>query len=247
LSPPAGPAVGVVTFPGSNCDRDTEHAAMLCGAAARLVWHKDRDLSGLDALIISGGFSYGDYLRTGAIARFSPVMGAVVEFAARGGPVLGICNGFQILQEAGLLPGAMLRNRHVKFLSQDVHLRVERDDSCASAGIPSGRVLRMPIAHGDGNFYLPESELDRLEEAGQVVFRYVDADGGLTPEANPNGSARAIAGVCNESRNVVGLMPHPERASETALGSDEGRQILEALLRFTAGARGAGAAAGAAR
>jgi len=247
LSRPAGLAVGVVTFPGSNCDRDTEHAARLCGAAARLVWHKDRDLSGLDALIISGGFSYGDYLRTGAIARFSPVMGAVLEFAGRGGPVLGICNGFQILQEAGLLPGAMLRNRHVKFLSQDVHLRVERDDSCASAGIPTGRVLRMPIAHGDGNFYLPEPELDRLEEAGQVVFRYVGADGALDPEANPNGSVRAIAGVCNESRNVVGLMPHPERAAEAALGSDEGRQILEALLRFTASTRGTRATAGATR
>ena len=239
--------MGVVTFPGSNCDRDTEHALTLCGARARLVWHKDRDLSGLDALVVSGGFSYGDYLRTGAIARFSPVMSALLEFAGRGGPVLGICNGFQILQEAGLLPGAMLRNRRVKFLSQDVHLRVERADSCASAGIPPGRVLRMPIAHGDGNFYLPEPELDRLEAAGQVVFRYVRADGQLDPEANPNGSLRAIAGVCNGAGNVVGLMPHPERAAEAILGSEDGRVVLEALLSFTAGLRQGRAATGAAR
>jgi phosphoribosylformylglycinamidine synthase len=222
--------VGVVVFPGSNCDHDAYHAVKhVLGHEARFVWHKDSDLSGLDAVVLPGGFSYGDYLRTGAIARFSPVMGAVKEFAAQGGPVLGICNGFQILQEAGLLPGAMLRNRTVKFLSQPVHVRVERDDTIATAGVPVGTVLTMPIAHGDGNFFLPDPELDRLEADGQVVFRYVDAAGRLDDAANVNGSARAIAGVCNASRNVVGLMPHPERAAEGELGSADGKRILEAL------------------
>ena len=223
--------VGVVVFPGSNCDHDAYHAVKhVCGQEARFVWHKDADLSGLDAIILPGGFSYGDYLRTGAIARFSPVMGAVKEFAAQGGPVLGICNGFQILQEADLLPGAMLRNRTVKFLSQPVHVRVERDDTIATGGVPVGTVLTMPIAHGEGNFFMPDPELDRLEAAGQVVFRYVDAAGRLDDAANVNGSARAIAGVCNSSRNVVGLMPHPERASEGELGSADGRRIFEALI-----------------
>jgi phosphoribosylformylglycinamidine synthase len=224
--------VGVVVFPGSNCDHDTYHVLKhVCGLQARFVWHKDEDLSGLDAVVLPGGFSYGDYLRTGAIARFSPVMRAVVEFAGRGGPVLGICNGFQILQEAGLLPGAMLRNRSVKFLSQPVHVRVERDDTAATAGLPPGTVLTMPIAHGDGNFHLPEPELDRLEGEGRVVFRYTTREGGLDAAANPNGSARAIAGVCNQARNVVGLMPHPERASEPELGSADGRRLFEALVR----------------
>jgi phosphoribosylformylglycinamidine synthase len=222
--------VGVVVFPGSNCDHDAYHVMKhVCGQEARFVWHKDSDLSGLDAVVLPGGFSYGDYLRTGAIARFSPVMGAVKAFAAQGGPVLGICNGFQILQEAGMLPGAMLRNRTVKFLSQPVHIRVERDDTIATAGVPVGTVLTMPIAHGEGNFFLPDAELDRLEADGQVVFRYVDASGRLDDAANVNGSARAIAGVCNPARNVVGLMPHPERAAEGELGSSDGRRVLEAL------------------
>lgn len=224
--------VGVVVFPGSNCDHDTYYVLKhVCDQPARFVWHKDPDLSGLDAVVLPGGFSYGDYLRTGAIARFSPVMRGVVEFARRGGPVLGICNGFQILQEAGLLPGAMLRNRSVKFLSQPVHVRVERDDTISTLGVPVGAVLTMPIAHGDGNFYLPDDELDRLEAGGRVVFRYTTRDGRLEDAANPNGSARAIAGVCNEGRNVVGLMPHPERASEAELGSSDGRRLLEALVR----------------
>jgi len=223
--------VGVVVFPGSNCDHDTYHALKhVCGQEARFVWHKDSDLSGLDAVVLPGGFAYGDYLRTGAIARFSPVMRAVTAFAGRGGPVLGICNGFQILQEAGLLPGAMLRNRTVKFLSQPVHVRVERDDTVATAGIPVGTVLTMPIAHGEGNFYVADEELERLEQAGQVVFRYTTKDGRLADEANPNGSLRAIAGVCNRDRNVAGLMPHPERASEPGLGSADGRRVLEALV-----------------
>jgi len=225
------PAIGVVVFPGSNCDHDAYHVLKhLCGQDARFVWHKERDLSGLDAVVLPGGFSYGDYLRTGAIARFSPVMTAVTEFAARGGPVLGVCNGFQILQEAGLLPGAMLRNRGVKFLSQPVHIRVERSDTVATAGIPVGEVLTMPIAHGEGNFYLTDAELDRLERARQVAFRYVTRDGRLEDSANVNGSARAIAGVCNAAGNVVGLMPHPERACESELGSCDGLPIFRALV-----------------
>ncbi len=224
--------MGVVVFPGSNCDHDAYHVVKhVCGEEARFVWHKDADLSGLDAIILPGGFSYGDYLRTGAIARFSPVMRVVGEFAARGGAVLGICNGFQILQEAGLLPGAMLRNRGVKFLSQPVHVRVERGQTIATEGLRVGEVLTMPIAHGEGNFYATDEELDRLERAGQVVFRYTTADGRLESAANVNGSARAIAGVCNEVGNVVGLMPHPERAAEPMLGSADGRRVFEALVR----------------
>jgi phosphoribosylformylglycinamidine synthase subunit PurQ / glutaminase len=223
--------IGVVVFPGSNCDHDAYHVLKhVCGQEARFVWHKDSDLSGVDAVVLPGGFSYGDYLRTGAIARFSPVMAAVGEFAKRGGPVLGICNGFQILQEAGLLPGAMLRNRGVKFLSQPVHIRVERDDTIATAGLEKGAVLTMPIAHGEGNFYAAPDDMARLEGEGQVVFRYTTRDGRLEAEANVNGSASAVAGVCNRQRNVVGLMPHPERASESELGSADGRRILDALV-----------------
>jgi phosphoribosylformylglycinamidine synthase subunit PurQ / glutaminase len=222
--------VGVVVFPGSNCDHDAYHVMKhVCGVNARFLWHKEADLAGVDAVILPGGFSYGDYLRTGAIARFSPVMQAVTDFAKRGGPVLGICNGFQILQEAGLLPGAMLRNRSTKFLSQPVHVRVEREDTPVTAGIARGTVLTMPIAHGEGNFHLPEDELDRLEGEGQVVFRYTTRQGTLAEDANPNGSARAIAGVCNTARNVVGLMPHPERASEAELGGADGRLLFEAM------------------
>ena len=224
--------IGVVVFPGSNCDHDTYHVLKhVCGQTARFVWHKESDLADLDAVILPGGFSYGDYLRTGAIARFSPVMQSVAAFAKKGGPVLGICNGFQILQEAGLLPGAMLRNKSVKFLSQPVTIRVERTDTVATSSARKGDVLRMPIAHGEGNFYMTDAELDRLEGEGQVVFRYVDAEGRADDAANVNGSCRAIAGVCNAGRNVVGLMPHPERASEPELGSADGRKILESLIR----------------
>ena len=223
--------IAVVVFPGSNCDHDAYHVLKhVCGQEARFVWHKDSDLSGVDAVVLPGGFSYGDYLRTGAIARFSPVMAAVGEFARRGGPVLGICNGFQILQEAELLPGAMLRNRGVKFLSQPVHIRVERDDTIATAGLEVGAVLTMPIAHGEGNFYAAPDEMARLEGEGQVVFRYTTRDGRLDAEANVNGSTASVAGVCNRPRNVVGLMPHPERASESQLGSADGKGILDALV-----------------
>ncbi len=224
--------VAVLVFPGSNCDHDSLYAfESVCGVAARAVWHREADLGDCDAVVVPGGFSYGDYLRTGAIARFSPVMAAVQAFARRGGPVLGICNGFQILQECGLLPGAMLRNRAVRFLSQDVHVRVERADSAATAGLRVGDVLRLPIAHGEGNFYLPDDELARLEDRGQVVFRYTDPSGRIDAAANPNGSVHAIAGVCNAGRNVVGLMPHPERAAEAALGSSDGRRLLDAFVR----------------
>jgi len=229
------PLVGVLVFPGSNCDHDTDWSLReVCGARARFVWHKEEHLDGLDGVVVPGGFSYGDYLRTGAIARFSPVMKAVQRFAEAGGPVLGICNGFQILQEAGLLPGAMLRNRHVRFLSQLVHLRVERGATCASEGLPVGGVYSMPIAHGEGNFYLPDEELDRLEAEKRVVFRYCRKDGGLDEESNPNGSARAVAGICNARGNVVGLMPHPERGAEAVLGTDGGRPLLQAFLAWTA-------------
>ena len=224
--------IGVVTFPGSNSDHDAYHVAKhVCGQDAHFVWHKDSDLSGLDAVILPGGFAYGDYLRTGAIARFSPVMKAVTAFAAKGGPVLGICNGFQVLQEAGLLPGAMLRNKNVKFLSQPVHIRVERTDTPVTAGLSVGDVLTMPVAHGEGNFYLPEDEASRLEDEGRVVFRYTTRDGRTDEAANVNGSVNAIAGVCNVERNVVGLMPHPERAAEAELGSADGRRLFEALIR----------------
>ena len=223
--------IGVIVFPGSNCDHDAYHVIKhVCGEDAKFVWHKDHDLSGVDAVVVPGGYSYGDYLRTGAIARFSPVMGALEKFAKAGGPVLGICNGFQILQEAGLLPGAMLRNRGVKFLSRPVHIRVEADDTIATAGIEKGAVLTMPIAHGEGNFYAEPEEIARLEGEGQVVFRYTTRDGRLEADANVNGSASAIAGVCNRQRNVVGLMPHPERACEPGLGSADGRRILDALV-----------------
>ena len=224
--------IGVIVFPGSNCDQDIYHVMKhVLGQETRFVWHKDRDVSGLDALILPGGFAHGDYLRTGAIARFSPVMDSIVDFARKGGPVLGICNGFQILQEAGLLPGAMLHNKDVRFLSVPVHARVERDDTIATLGLAPGTVLTMPIAHGEGNFYLDKEGLDRLEGEGRVVFRYTTKDGRLTEEANPNGSLNAIAGVCNAARNVVGLMPHPERASEGELGCTDGLRLLESLTR----------------
>jgi phosphoribosylformylglycinamidine synthase len=223
--------VGVVVFPGSNCDHDTLRVfGEVLGQEARFLWHKEADLHGSEAIVIPGGFSYGDYLRTGAIARFSPVMASVKAFANAGGRVLGICNGFQILQEAGLLDGAMLRNRNVKFLSQQVRIRVETTDTVATKGLVAGDVLAMPIAHGEGNLYLDDETLARVEAEKRVVFRYCDAAGETTDEANVNGSRNSIAGICNPGRNVVALMPHPERASEGLLGSDQGRRILEAFV-----------------
>jgi phosphoribosylformylglycinamidine synthase subunit PurQ / glutaminase len=222
---------GIVVFPGSNCDHDAYHAAKhVLGQDAEFIWHKDEDLKGADVLILPGGFSYGDYLRTGAIARFSPIMQAVRAFAARGGPVLGICNGFQILLEAGLIPGAMLRNRSVKFQCEHVHVRVEQLDTPFTGACRPGQVLRLPIAHGEGNYFAPPDVIARLEANRQIIFRYTNAAGEVTDEANPNGSAAAIAGLCNEARNVVGLMPHPERACEAALGSADGLRVFESAV-----------------
>jgi len=222
---------GIVVFPGSNCDHDAYHAAKhVLGQDAEFIWHKDEDLKGADVLILPGGFSYGDYLRTGAIARFSPIMNAVRAFAGRGGPVLGICNGFQILLEAGLIPGAMLRNRSVKFQCEHVHVRVEQLDTPFTGACRPGQVLRLPIAHGEGNYFAPPDVIARLEANRQIIFRYTNAAGQVTDEANPNGSAAAIAGLCNEARNVVGLMPHPERACESALGSADGLRVFESAV-----------------
>ncbi len=227
---------GIVVFPGSNCDRDALHAARLAGMEAERLWHEDPDLRGSDLVVLPGGFAYGDYLRAGALARFSPVMGAIGDHAERGGLVLGICNGFQVLAEAGLVPGALLRNASLRFEHRWVTLSVERSDTPFTAGVPAGGRLRMPIAHGEGCYFLPESELDALEARGGVLFRYAD------PEGNPNGSARDIAGVLNEWGNVCGLMPHPERASEELLGSDDGMLLFRSLLE-SAATRRAGVAA----
>ena len=222
----------IIVFPGSNCDHDAHHAAVnVLGQEADLVWHKDTDLRGADVVILPGGFAHGDYLRTGAMARFSPIMREVQAFAARGGPVLGICNGFQVLLESGLLPGAMLRNRKLKFQCEQVHVRVEQTDTPFTGACHHGQVLQIPIAHGEGNYFAEPEEIARLERNRQVVFRYSDADGNVRDEANPNGSAAAIAGICNEARNVVGLMPHPERACESILGSVDGLIIFESVLQ----------------
>jgi phosphoribosylformylglycinamidine synthase len=224
--------VGIVVFPGANCDHDAYHVVQdVLGHKARFLWHKDTSLTGIDRVILPGGFSYGDYLRCGALARFSPIMTAVAEFAEAGGPVLGICNGFQILCEAGLLPGALARNASLKFICEDVHVRVESDGSPITAGVAKGKVLRVPIAHAEGAYWIDEDALDALERRGQVVLRYCDRDGNVTEGANPNGARHGIAGVRNEAGNVVGLMPHPERASEAVLGCEDGRVLLEAFVR----------------
>jgi len=222
----------VVVFPGSNCDHDAYHAAHhVLGQDAAFVWHKETSLGGADVVILPGGFAHGDYLRTGAIARFSPIMREVQRFADKGGPVLGICNGFQVLLEAGLLPGAMLRNRSVRFQCEHVFVRVEQTDTPFTNACRAGQVLRIPIAHGEGNYYAEPNVVERLEQNRQVVFRYTTAEGTITDEANPNGSVANIAGICNDARNVVGLMPHPERACETALGSADGYVVLDSAVK----------------
>ncbi len=222
---------GIVTFPGSNCDYDAFHAVVdAFGEEAVYLWHKAHDLEGADVIVLPGGFSYGDYLRAGAIARFSPIMTEVVAHAARGGPVLAVCNGFQIACEAGLLPGALLRNENLRFQSDWVHLRVENATTQFTARYEAGQVLRIPIAHGEGRFTATEETLDQLEGEGQVVFRYVDPAGSLDPRANPNGSMRGIAGIVNGGGNVLGMMPHPERAVDPVLGSTDGRGVFETLL-----------------
>jgi phosphoribosylformylglycinamidine synthase subunit PurQ / glutaminase len=222
---------GVVVFPGSNCDQDAYHAVKdVFGQEAEYLWHKDADLKGADVIILPGGFAHGDYLRTGAMARFSPIMNQVRAFAERGGPVLGICNGFQILLESGLLPGAMLRNRSLKYQCEHVHLRVEQTDTPFTNAASVGQVLRIPIGHGEGNYFAPPEMLESLEANRQVVLRYTDPNGHLDPEWNPNGSVNAIAAVCNATRNVVGMMPHPERACEPLLGGVDGRMIFESVV-----------------
>jgi phosphoribosylformylglycinamidine synthase len=222
----------VVVFPGSNSDHDAYYAVShVVGQQAEFIWHKDTDLKGADAVILPGGFAHGDYLRTGAMARFSPIMREVQSFAARGGPVLGICNGFQILLEAGMLPGAMLRNRDLKFLCQHVYVRVEQTDTPFTSACRRGQVLRIPIAHGEGNYFAEPDVIARLEANRQIVFRYTNGEGAVTSEGNPNGSAAAIAGLCNEARNVVGLMPHPERACESSVGSADGLVLLESVVQ----------------
>jgi len=223
--------VGVVSFPGSNCDEDAVLAVVeQLEEEAFLLWHKDHDLRGADVIILPGGFSYGDYLRSGAIARFSPIMQEVIAHAKRGGPVICICNGFQIACEAGLLPGALLRNASLQFRSMPVTLRVETTDTVFTSAASVGMRLTMPIAHGDGRFTADDATLDRLEAEGRVVFRYVDAKGDPTAAANPNGSMRNIAGISNESGTVVGLMPHPERALEPLMGSTDGLVLFQSLL-----------------
>jgi len=223
--------IAVVRFPGSNCDDDARHAfEFVLGAPVRFVWHRDASLGRVDAVVLPGGFSFGDYLRGGALAALSPVMQAVRDFARRGGPVLGICNGWQILTEAGLLPGQLARNPSLHFLCRDVHLRVERNDLLFTRRFERGQVLRLPIAHNEGRFYVDDATLERLEGDGRVVFRYVDPEGHASPEANANGSVNAIAGVVNEGGNVLGMMPHPERAVEPLLGSVDGAELLRGIL-----------------
>ncbi len=222
---------GVIVFPGSNCDHDCVHVLSdVLGQKVTGVWHKDTSLAGLDAIILPGGFSYGDYLRTGAIARFSPVMGAVKQFAEEGGMVLGICNGFQILLEAGLLPGAMLRNRSLSFTCKDVYVTVENAATPFTGRCEPGQVLKIPIAHADGNYYTDEVTCSQMKAAAQVVFRYCMPDGKVTSEANPNGSLDNIAGIINPAGNVMGMMPHPERSAEEVLGNDDGRLIFLSML-----------------
>ncbi len=222
---------GVVVFPGSNCEHDTVHAlSNVLGQPADLIWHEETSVSSYDCLILPGGFAHGDHLRAGAIARFSPVMSAVERFAADGGLVWGICNGFQVLVEAGLLPGAMLQNAGLRFVCRWINVRVESASTPFTSGLTPGSVLRMPIAHHEGSYFVDPSSLAAMEREGQVVLRYCDAAGRVTPESNPNGAVGNVAGVCNEAGNVFGLMPHPERCAEPILGGVDGRRLFEAVL-----------------
>ena len=224
---------GVIVFPGTWSERDCYHVLDdVLHQDVRYVWHKETDVSDLDCLILPGGFSYGDYLRPGAIARFSPVMPEVERFAARGGLVIGICNGFQILCEAGMLPGGLLRNRHLQFRCQWVNLLVEHDRSPFTSACQGGQVLRVPISHGDGNYYADPETMDEMERNGQVIFRYCEPDGTVTHDANPNGALGNIAGVTNRQGNVLGMMPHPERCCEAILGGEDGRFVFESMMRF---------------
>ena len=222
---------GVVIFPGSNCDHDTYYVLKdIMKQETTFLWHKEHDLKNVDCVILPGGFSYGDYLRSGAIAKFSPLMLEVVEFANKGGLVLGICNGFQVLMELGLLPGAMLRNKNLKFLCQHVHIKVENNKTLFTRKGKKGQVLKIPIAHYEGNYIAPPDTIQELKANGQIIFRYCDAKGHLSEEANVNGSMESIAGLVNTSGNIMGMMPHPERASEMILGSEDGKIIFDSII-----------------
>jgi len=221
---------GVVVFPGSNCEQDCHYASRFVGAQVSYVWHQETDVTKYDAIILPGGFSYGDYLRTGAVAKFSPVMNAIADYADKGGMVIGICNGFQILLEAGLLPGAMLRNRDLKFICRYVHLVIENSQTHFTNKALGGEVIRLPIAHNEGNYYADAETLATMNENGQVILRYCDASGDPSPDANPNGSLENIAGITNKQGNVFGLMPHPERAIEAVLGSEDGQLIFRSMI-----------------
>jgi phosphoribosylformylglycinamidine synthase subunit PurQ / glutaminase len=230
-APPMSLKFGIVVFPGSNCDHDSHYVAeTILGQDARLIWHKESSLGDVDVVILPGGFSYGDYLRCGALARFSPIMKDVVRFANNGGAVFGICNGFQVLVEAGLLPGVLLRNSSLKFVCKYVHLKVENSETLFTSQCQRGEVLEIPIAHGDGNYFTDLETLKRLEDRNQIVFRYCDETGAITEEANPNGSLSNIAGIINEQGNVMGMMPHPERASDPVLRHTDGRKVFDSIV-----------------
>ncbi|MFN1835685.1 phosphoribosylformylglycinamidine synthase subunit PurQ [Balneola sp. MJW-20] len=222
---------GVIVFPGSNCDHDAYHAMKhVMNADVKFLWHKETDLSGIDFLIVPGGFSYGDYLRSGAIARFSPIMQEVVKFADKGGPVMGICNGFQILLEAGLIPGAMMHNQDLRFICKTVNIRVESTDSMFTRHLDKRQIMNIPVSHGEGNYFIDNDGLKSLQDNDQILFRYCNDEGELTDEANFNGSIDHIAGICNNNRNVLGMMPHPERAMEKILGMTDGKFLFESIL-----------------
>jgi phosphoribosylformylglycinamidine synthase len=228
---------GVVVFPGSNCDHDCYHVLKhVMGADTVFLWHKDTDLQGVDLVVFPGGFSYGDYLRCGAIAKFSPIVSEVVKFADAGGHVLGICNGFQVLTEAGLLPGALMRNRDLKFLCRYVNLRVENSDTPFSRMYADGEVIGVPVAHADGNYYIDPAGLEELEENNQIIFRYCDGNGEVNSDTNPNGSLHNIAGIVNKNRNVLGMMPHPERCAEGVMETRDGYFLFESILKSIGGA-----------
>ena len=234
----------VLQFPGSNCDQDCVHVlGNVLGQDADYLWHKEESIGDADAVVVPGGFSYGDYLRTGSIAQFSPVMNAVKAFANAGGLVIGICNGFQILCETGLLPGALVRNRSLQFRCETIFLKIPTADSPFTSEVPEGRLLRVPIAHGEGCYFADDEALAKLQADDQILFQYATETGDLTDEANPNGSLLNIAGICNEGRNVCGMMPHPERASENVLGADDGRRVFESMLRHLEAKTGVGQAA----
>jgi phosphoribosylformylglycinamidine synthase subunit PurQ / glutaminase len=224
---------GVVTFPGSNCDADMIYVLeKIMGQQVVNLWHKDRDLQGCDFIVLPGGFSYGDYLRSGAIAKLSPIMEEVIKHANKGGYVMGVCNGFQILTESGLLDGALLHNNSQKFISKNVHLKVASSDTALTKGLDTTRTYKIPIAHGEGRFYAPEDTMKKIQDKDQILFYYCDAEGNVTPESNPNGALLNIAGITNDKRNVFGMMPHPERAADGDLNNIDGKALFESLLKF---------------